>query len=212
MNRKISLLLVFLTFGLLSQAQLVYEPDSLGMKLRQIYLDMHVETLWQNGVHVDWRTGEPDNPDATTENATHCSAFVAAACAQMDIYILRPPAHAQELLANAQFRWLHTPAAQKQGWRKVSGTNVLEKAQKAANKGYMVLAAYKNPNPQRAGHIVCIMPSRISIDSIAVWGPKVIQSSRVNSSNVSFRIAFKRVLNGWPATNVQFFYHESRMK
>lgn len=212
MKRKFSLLFLLLSSFLLTQAQLVYQPDSFGMKLRQMYLDMHVEKLWQNGVHVDWRTGLPDDPNATTENATHCSAFVAGACARMDIYILRPPEHVQELLANAQYKWLFSVEATKMGWHQLKGNGIYRRAQQAANAGYMVVAAYKNPNPQRAGHIVCVMPARISIDSISSFGPKVIQSSRVNSSNVSFREAFKRVLNAWPASNVLFFYNDRRIK
>lgn len=212
MIKKILLIALLAQLSLFAHAQLVLKPDSSGLKLRDMYLAMQVEKLWLNGVHVDWLSGEPDQTDASVENTTHCSAFVPAACYEMGIYLLRPPEHAQELLANAQFRWLFSAEAKTLGWRIISGTNIFEKAQRAANKGYMVLATYKNPNPERAGHIVCIMPATISLQGLASEGPRIIQSGRVNSSNMSFREAFKRVLNGWPGTNVLFFYNEKRIR
>ncbi|MFX7052567.1 hypothetical protein ABTH91_21265, partial [Acinetobacter baumannii] len=77
-----------------------------GKCLRDFYIKENVVEKWLAGHHINWETGEPDNPNATKEIKTHCSAFVAAACKQLNIYILRPPQHAQELLANAQFDWL----------------------------------------------------------------------------------------------------------
>ena len=90
-----------------------------GKCLRDFYIKENVAEKWLAGHRINWETGEPDNPNATKEIKTHCSAFVAAACKQLNIYILRPPQHAQELLANAQFDWLNTEEGIKQGWKKI---------------------------------------------------------------------------------------------
>lgn len=210
--KKLSLAILFALFFAIGYGQKnILKPDSLGIKLLEMYKSMQVEKLWLNGVHVDWISGEPDQTDAITENTTHCSAFVAAACYNMGIYILRPPEHEQELLANAQYAWLLSAEAQKQGWRLINGS-VYEKAQKAANLGYMVVATYKNPKPDRAGHIVCVIPAEISQQELRASGPRVIQSGRANNSNMSFREAFHRVLKTWPSNNVLFFYNERKIR
>lgn len=77
---------------------------SCGEQLKFFYLGMDVLHKWPAGRHINWQTGEPDDPDAVSEIRTHCSAFIAAACERQGIYILRPPGHRQELLANAQFK------------------------------------------------------------------------------------------------------------
>jgi hypothetical protein len=210
--KRAVLFLLFSLFVIATSAQTnLLKPDASGYRLRHMYLNLRVKKLWLNGEHVDWLTGKPDNPTATTENTTHCSAFVAAACANAGVYILRPPKHKQELLANAQYTWLNSSVGYKAGWRQISG-NYFEKAQQAANKGFVVVATYKNPNPRLAGHIVCIMPTIISADSLSVDGPQVIQASRVNSSNIAFRKAFKRIIKKWPAAPVLFFYNEKKFR
>ncbi|MDR3706276.1 MAG: hypothetical protein P4L28_10255 [Paludibacteraceae bacterium] len=211
--KRICFIMSFLLLGFsFAFSQQLLKPDSLGLKLQKLYLNMHIETGWLNGQHVDWRTGKQDDPNATTENTTHCSAFVAAACDRMGIYILRPPEHEQELLANAQYNWLLSAKGKVNGWRQLNKTDY-KTAQQYANQGYMVVATYKNPNPQRAGHIVCVMPSEIEQDSLQQNGPFIIQSSRINNSNIKFRTAFHRVIKKqWPAQNVLFFYNTKRVK
>jgi len=206
--KKFLSLSIFILIPLFVFAQSsILEPDSSGKKLKEMYLNMHVEKFWLAGTHVNWLTGEPDLPNATTENTTHCSAFIAAACQKMGIYILRPPEHAQELLANAQYNWLISAKGYAAGWKQIK-SNSFEKAQRIANRGFMVLATYRNPIPKRAGHIVCVMPAIISTDSIAANGPQVIQAARSNEIDIHFRDAFHRVIKQWPKTPVLFFYNE----
>lgn len=185
------------------------KPDASGYKLRHMYLNLRVKKLWLAGVHVDWLTGEPNNPTAKYGIGTHCSAFVAGACAKAGVYILRPPKHGQELLANAQYKWLLSEAGYKAGWRRIVGDSFI-KAQRAANKGFVVVASYKNPNPRQPGHIACVMPTLVSLDSLASHGPKVIHASRTNSSDITFRKAFKNVIPKWPSVPVLFFYNEKK--
>lgn len=93
---------------------------------------LDVEGHWPAGQHVHWETGVPDGkPEVSAGKHTHCSAFVAAAARQFDIYILRPPEHGQILLANAQYDWLAKQGAQHQ-WQPLRDG---EQAQDFANRG-----------------------------------------------------------------------------
>src|ERR1700722_3715214 len=83
-----------------------------GLRLAALLDGLNVEALWQRGYHVDWRTGVSEGPPETTPGShTHCSAFAAAAAERLGIYLLRPPEHRQNWLANAQERWLDSPQA-----------------------------------------------------------------------------------------------------
>lgn len=62
-----------------------------GDSLRVFYLSLNVENGWIAGFHVNWETGVADKPDAKSGNHTHCSAFVAAACKRLGLYILDRP-------------------------------------------------------------------------------------------------------------------------
>jgi hypothetical protein len=74
---------------------------------------------------VNWETGEPDRDGAYEgpNKHTHCSAFAAAAAKHMGVYLLRPPEHGQQLLANAQAGWLASGEAQSRGWEEISGAH-----------------------------------------------------------------------------------------
>ncbi|KAA0127356.1 hypothetical protein FY557_13355 [Chryseobacterium sp. SN22] len=93
---------------------------SCGEQLKSLYLGMDVLHKWQSGRHINWQTGEPDDPGAVSGRKTHCSAFVAAAYERRGIYILRPPEHKQELLANAQLKWLTSDQAKDFGWHPIT--------------------------------------------------------------------------------------------
>jgi hypothetical protein len=107
-----------------------------GRQLEQLLDGSGVDHLWLAGWHIDWRTGETDR-DATggPEAKTHCSAFAAAMAERVRAYVLRPPEHRQELLANAQMRWLRDQGGE-QGWHALDSP---VEAQAAANRGELVL-------------------------------------------------------------------------
>jgi len=183
-----------------------------GEKLKKAYLAMDVEHLWQAGAHIDWQTGRPDDPTATKEVKTHCSAFTAALCDRQGIYILRPPQHKQELLANAQYDWLASPEAQQKGWRLISGDNIYKRAQEYANKGHVVVAIYKSPDPHEPGHIAAVMPSPLPLDELAANGPKLISASTHNYNFTTLRAAFRRHITDWPTSVVLFYYNEKKVE
>lgn len=182
-----------------------------GRQLKSFYIGMDVLHKWQAGQHVNWETGEPDDPDAISGIRTHCSAFVAAACERRGIYILRPPQHKQELLANAQVKWLKSGQAENSGWHPIT-KDILFQAQKMADEGYLVVACAQNPDPHKPGHIALVMPADLSVQQIQQSGPLLIQSSAKNSVDASFRNAFHRHIADWnSATDEIFFYYNDKL-
>lgn len=83
-------------------------PIRVGGERLRVFLDgSHVETRWIAGYHVIWQTGQRNGPpQGDPAHHTHCSAYAAAVALDLDIYLLRPPHHGQERLANAQVEWL----------------------------------------------------------------------------------------------------------
>jgi hypothetical protein len=160
---------------------------------------MNVEKLWKAGVSVNWQTGESTGK----KGATHCSAFAASVCEKLDIYLLRPPEHGQTLLANAQTLWLNKEGAEK-GWKKVSSPFA---AQKLANEGEVVVAALKNPDAKKPGHIAIVRPSAKSTKLIDSEGPDIIQAGRTNYERTSVKEGFKNHPDAWEEHQIEFFSH-----
>lgn len=178
-----------------------------GNQLRIFYLGLHVEDLWIAGSHINWQSGVADKPDATSGTHTHCSAFVAAACQGLNIYVLRPPEHKQVLLANAQYDWLASGAAGNNGWRPVTGNNVYETAQEFANRGMIVIAICNNPDDSKPGHAALVMPTVITKGELLEEGPAVIMAGTHNYNRISLKKGFRSHLTSWPESTVRFYYN-----
>ena len=207
MKRLLILFLLAATVAV--QAQTSLAPDAKGEKLREFYASLHVEDLWIAGQHINWETGKPDNPDATHNIKTHCSSFAASACKQLHIYILRPPDHAQGLLANAQYDWLMTKDAAGKGWHELHGTKPYVQAQEYANKGYVVVAIYQNPDREKPGHIALILPAKISPQTLDESGPRIIQAGKTNYSSATLWQGFSHHIQVWPSADILFYYNEN---
>jgi len=162
-----------------------------GERLARFLDGTGVDHLWLAGHHVDWRTGEA-TPGAR-ETATHCSAFVAAAAERLGVYVLRPPDHSQELLANAQLRWLRG-APDGSGWRSLPDPVA---AQTAANRGELVLEAFENPNPRRPGHIAIVRPSEQSRAALDRDGPRETQAGETNAVDTVTAVGFRHHPGAW---------------
>jgi hypothetical protein len=168
-----------------------------GAHLLQKLDSMHVESLWLANEHVNWETGEPDR-GANYEgpgNHTHCSAFAAAAAQRLGVYLLHPPEHGQQLLANAQAVWLASDAGRQRGWKRVSS---MKSAQRLANEGSLVLALFQNPDKHVPGHIAIVRPSEKSEKKLNEDGPDVIQAGEHNHTKIIVRIAFENHPGAWP--------------
>jgi hypothetical protein len=201
------LLLLLLQINIL-HAQRIFPLTTQGVQLRNYYLQLHVTGLWIKGHHINWETGEPDDPNADHNIKTHCSVFVAAACERKNVYILRPPAHKQSLLANAQYDWLQSREATDDGWREITGSNTLsvyESAQEYANNGCMVVAVYQNPNPKKSGHSALVMPQGISKEEIDNNGPDLIMAGHINANDISLKKGFEKHISQWPEPAIRFY-------
>jgi hypothetical protein len=166
--------------------------------------NLDVEHHWPAGVHVHWESGEPDGrAERTPGKHTHCSAFVAAAAKRAGIYILRPPEHKQILLANAQYDWLAEEGAA-QGWLPLRDA---VDAQRHANQGWFVVAAYKNHHDDKPGHIAIVRPSDKDVARISDEGPQITQAGGINYRSVPLRVGFAGHPAAWNHQEVRFFAH-----
>ena len=164
---------------------------------------MGVDKLWLAGAIVDWKTGLPTGKPVTDPGKhTHCSQFAAAACDLLGVYLLRPPEHSPVLLANAQFDWLGSKAGETKGWTTAKDGVA---AQDQANQGNLVVAVYKNKDPQKPGHIAIVRPGEKSPEEIAKEGPDVIQAGGTNYIKTSLRKGFANHKQGYD--EIGFFYH-----
>ena len=175
-----------------------------GKKLIEKLDGMDVEHLWEPGRSVAWKTGKllKEQGEYRKSN-THCSAFVAATCLKMDIYILRPPEHETKNLANAQVDWLASKGSES-GWKPVKNAN---EAQHLANRGQVVVAAFKETHADRHGHIAIVRPSDKSNDAIQLEGPQITQAGSTNANNTSLKEGFKHHPGAFP-NGVRYYVHQ----
>jgi hypothetical protein len=181
------------------------EITAAGRRLAAILDGMNVESLWLAHEHVNWETGEADRSGAYegANKHTHCSAFAAAAAKHMGVYLLRPPEHGQQLLANAQAAWLASGEAQGQGWQEISGA---QRAQTEANRGNLVMVVYANPDSREPGHIAIVRPSGKSPEALERNGPQIMQAGKHNHSSTTVRVGFSTHPGAWPA-GVCYYVH-----
>lgn len=210
MKNIVKILFLLFLFNFIVQSQSRLQIDSSGKKLKDYYLSLNVENLWLAGHHVNWETGEPDKPESKEGIKTHCSAFVASACEGLGIYILRPPEHGQVLLSNAQYDWLYGKQSSKEGWKEIK-EDKYKAAQQYANDGYVVVAAIKNKDDSKPGHIALVIPYEIDVNTLTDNGPELIQAGTENSNSISLKEGFKHHLKKWPEDEIIFFYNINKV-
>jgi hypothetical protein len=185
--------------------------DAVTPQAQQIFREidaMGVESKWIAGEHVYWESGLPTGvPETSPGKHTHCSAFVAAAAKKLGIYILRPPEHGQQLLANAQNDWLAQEGLA-HGWRKLADAR---EAQAAANRGMLVVASYHNHHDDRPGHIAIIRPGTKTSEQIAAEGPDVTQAGSKNATSISIKAGFAGHPAAWRDNEIAYYAHEVKL-
>jgi hypothetical protein len=175
-----------------------------GKMLAAALDNMNVEQLWLSKRYVNWKTGQAlKKPVTDGKPHTHCSAFVAAACMKLNVYILRPPEHKETLLANAQYDWLRQEGASN-GWKAVSSPY---EAQRLANQGYLVVATFKEANSKKSGHIAIVRPNTRSTSQIQKEGPEIIQAGMTNFNSTSLKEGFGHHPAAWRDRQVRFYAH-----
>jgi hypothetical protein len=197
-----------------------------GKRLEEFLATVPIETRWISGHHIVWQTGQQNGPNNLgSDNHTHCSALVAAIALYLDIYILRPPNHEQQLLANAQIDWLRAtrtfpgPSAAAWGWRALGASStegILDSAVTRANLGKLVVAGYRQRpitdpaiRQARSGHVVIVRPQGLSFS--AVDGPFVAMAGNRNWRSIHMREAFHSHPTAWP-NNIHLFVHDTDLE
>ena len=160
---------------------------------------------WKSGRSIRERRGVPVTP--AVREGTHCSAFVAAVAGRLGVPLLRPPDHRQTLLSNAQFDWLLSDVASAYGWLPVDSP---VEAQSAANRGELVIATYRNPDPRQPGHIAVVRPFPKPPQLVEQEGPQIVQAGFNNYRSASLQAGFSYHRGAWVANGkreVRFFRH-----
>ncbi|MEI8375780.1 MAG: hypothetical protein WCJ35_23405 [Planctomycetota bacterium] len=205
MPRYFKLLIILIAFASLPCRAEEISPA--GRSLAQKLDAMDVEHLWLAKETVSWKTGKP-LAKQTGASGTHCSAFVAAACMRLGVYILRPPEHATTLLANAQYDWLYQSGKEhgkQYGWTWLRDG---QRAQYFANQGNLVVAVYKERDPRHPGHIAIVRPSTKSDELIDAEGPQIIQAGVHNARNMSLKQGFIHHPDAWGKKEVRYYAHK----
>jgi hypothetical protein len=200
MNRSAICALLLISAQMAAAAAISPAAESLARTVDSLDVEHH----WPAGEHVKWETGVPDGkPELSAGKHTHCSAFVASAAQHVGIYILRPPEHKQILLANAQYDWLASEGAA-QGWKPIA--NAID-AQRYANDGWFVVAAYKNHHEDKPGHIAIVRPSEKDNRAIQDEGPQITQAGGTNYRTIPLRVGFAGHPAAWGRQEVMFYAH-----
>ena len=200
-----SLCSLALVFILPCRAGVPVSPE--GNVVMEVLESMGVDRLWIAGAIVDWRTGEPTGKPITDKGKhTHCSQFAAAACDRLGVYILRPPEHGAVQLANAQFDWLQEKGPTV-GWEMLADGVA---AQDSANRGMVVVAVCKNPDPKKSGHIAMVRAGEKSEELIAKEGPDIIQAGGTNFVRTSLRRGFANHPESYD--EIRFFAHAPKLQ
>ena len=168
-----------------------------GAHLEYLIDHSNVEQLWLAGRRIHWDTGQEVDPDSPYRKAvgTHCSAFAASFAKKLGVYLPHPPEYSQILLANAQYKWLHSEKAVELGWKPL---DTAELAQSNANQGKLVVAVFANPNPNKPGHIAIIRPSLKNLHELHEFGPQATQAGEKNFVSIAIKHAFKYHPGAWP--------------
>ena len=192
-----------------------------GPRLSEFLDALPVATRWVHRHRIVWQTGQQNAPEGVGPMAhTHCSAFVAAGALMLDIYLLRPPFHSQQGLANAQADWLagtgghKGPTALDSGWVPLGASGddtALTDAVTAAGAAQLVVAIYRaRPAPQQHGHVCIVRPSGVRLPPDDA-GPDVISVGDVNRSRTSMRRAFHAHSGAWPNA-IQLYAHHTDLE
>ncbi len=180
-----------------AREQVALYPE--GRRLRAWLDTLDVEHRWRAGQKIDWRTGRKGDPSEYNPR-THCSAFVAAVCRRLGVPMLKPPP--RMYLSNRQQDWLRG-RGRALGWRRVGPV----RAQELANRGYLVIASWKNREKDRyhrgAGHVAVVRPQLKDVARIRKRGPQITQAGRRNYRTTSAAVGFRG--RAWKNRQVLYF-------
>lgn len=91
-------------------------------------------------------------------------------------------------------KWKYTAPAN-EGWKAILTTekrSALERAQRLANRGHLVIASYAFRGTERKpGHIAVLRPAEKTVELVEKEGPQILNVGWKNYPSVSFRTAFE---------------------
>ena len=93
------------------------------------------------------------------------------------------------------------------GWRPVDGA---AEAQRLANTGMLVVAAFENPDRHRPGHIAVIRPSLKTAAELAAEGPQETQAGETNALSTPVAVGFRHHRGAWEpggAGGIRYYAH-----
>jgi hypothetical protein len=94
----------------------------------------------------------------------------------------------------------------------LTGGMIYLQAQQRANRGYVVLAICRNPDPRAPGHVALVLPAELSMDKLVETGPALIMAGTHNHNRITLRAGFKSHLEGWPENSVRFYVNSKPFK
>ena len=83
-------------------------------------------------------------------------------------------------------------------------------AQGAANHGELVLEAFENPNPHRAGHVAIVQPSDKTREELDREGPQETQAGEQNAISTTTMAGFRHHSGAWiphGAGDLRYYKH-----
>ncbi len=172
-----------------------------GQKLAAFIDSMDVEHHWLNHHRISWKSGREVSSGFKMKD-THCSGFAAAASYRLHVYLLRPPEHSQEQLANAQGRWLASERARREEWVAVD----MADAQRRANRGEFVVGVFAEADPHHHGHIVVIRPAEKTNAELAQDGPQDAMAGANNYNSHPVAKSFTSHQGAWP-DGIRYYAH-----
>lgn len=133
-------------------------------------------------------------PDGTKKHQTYCNVFVTDVCLAMGAPTPTPP---YSLSANQYCDWLADPKqGGAKGWKAVSAAD----AQKMANGGKPVIAAWKNPKAGASGHVAMVRPGDVD----PAKGPTIAQAGEHCYDKVHVADGFK----SGPISDVKYYVYD----
>ena len=132
--------------------------------------------------------------DGSKKHTTFCNVFVTDVCLAMGATTPTPP---YSLSANEYSAWLADPKqGGAKGWKAVSAAD----AQKMANGGKPVIAAWKNPKAGASGHVAMVRPGDVD----PVKGPSVASAGEHCFDKAHVGDAFR----SGPISDVKYYVYD----
>ena len=73
----------------------------------------------------------------------------------------------------------------------------MREAQRLANEGKLVVAAFPSPNPKKPGHIAIVRPAEKTLEQLKDEGPQITQAGEENALSTTAKDGFRHHKGAW---------------